>query len=197
MLDDIEGEAGLMLRRWGDGDTEAPRVLELARRVLGDRSGVVTVHARALPGDAAVAVVNGQQRIFVRRGLEPSRQRWAVAHELGHIALRLDSSSLANEDACNAFAAALLAPRRAFQAALRETGMSYTQLARWFVTTESCAALRLGEVTDVPLALVAPARVRVRGADFSWPTDLRAARVPGVRRATLKDDRRRVALLAC
>jgi len=189
-LEEIEGEAALMV-----GDTsEAPRVLALARRVLGGAGTVLTVHARALPGDAALATVNGERRIYLRSGLSPLRQRWAVAHELGHLALELDSSTRENEDACDAFAAALLLPRRAFQVALRETGVSYTKLAQWFVTTESCAALRLGEVTDVPLALVAPSRTRVRGAEFGWPLELRAGRIPGVRRATLRDDRRRVAL---
>jgi hypothetical protein len=196
MFESIEGEAGLMLKRSGDGDSEAPRVLDLARRVLGDSGALVTVHARALPGDACLVVVRGQRRIYLRRGLDPARQRWAVAHELGHVALGLDSSSRANEDACDAFAAALLLPRRAFQSALRQTGLSYTKLARWFVTTESCAALRLGEVTDVPLALVAPSRTRVRGAEFGWPAELTSGRIQGVRRATLRDDRRRVALRA-
>jgi hypothetical protein len=188
-FDDIEGEAALMA---GD-DSEAPKVLALARRVLGGPGTVLTVHARALPGDACLATVNGQRRIYLRSGLESRRLRWAVAHELGHLALELDSSTRENEDACDAFAAALLLPRRAFQLALRETGVSYTKLARWFVTTESCAALRFGEVTDVPLMLVAPARVRTRGAEFAWPPDM-SRRPPGLRRATLRDDRRRVAL---
>lgn len=190
-LDDIEGEAALMV---GDG-SEAPKVVALARRVLGGPGTVLTVHARALPGDACLATVHGQRRIYLRSGLEPRRLRWAVAHELGHLALELDSSTRENEDACNAFAAALLAPRRAFQRALAETGVSYTKLARWFATTESCVALRFGEVTDVPLMLVAPQRIRVRGAEFVWPA-AGSTRLPGVRRATLRDDHRRVALRA-
>jgi hypothetical protein len=194
-LGDIEGEAALLLRQGGQDDGGPPRVLELARAILG-RGGVEAVPHRALPGDGCLAVVQGERRIYVRTGLEPVRLRWVVAHELGHLALGLDSSSRDNEDACDAFAAALLLPRRAYQAALREVGVSYTKLARWFVTTESCAALRLGEVTDVPLALVAPARVRTRGADFAWPAELVAGRIPGVRRATLRDDRRRVVMRA-
>lgn len=181
-----------MLRRYGEGDGEPPRVVDLAKRVLG--VGVQVVHARALPGDGALVNLLGERRIYVRRGLSPERLRWAVAHELGHHALGIDSSTSDNEDACNAFAAALLAPSRAFRAALAETGPSYTRLARWFLTSESCAALRLGEVTGCPLALLAPARVRVRGAEFSWPEDLRGSRPAKVRRATLRDDQRRVVL---
>jgi len=190
-MEDIEREAGLMAR---DG-SEAPRVLELARRVLGGRDGVVAVPGRALPGDGALVRVRGRVQIYVKSGISTERVRWVVAHELGHLALGLDSSSRANEDACDAFAAALLLPRQAFGAALAEVGPSYAKLARWFVTTESCAALRLGEVTGVPLALITPKRIRTRGAEFSWPADL-SRRVPGLKRATLRDDRRRVALRA-
>jgi hypothetical protein len=194
-LDEIEGEAALLLRQGGQDDGGPPRVLELARAALGP-GGIEAVPHRALPGDGCLATVQGERRIYVRTGLSPLRLRWVVAHELGHLSLCLDSSSRQNEDACDAFAAALLLPRRGFQVALREVGANYSKLARWFVATESCVALRLGEVTDVPLALVAPARVRTRGAEFAWPADLRAARMPGVRRATLRDDRRRVVMRA-
>ncbi|HSC85857.1 MAG TPA: ImmA/IrrE family metallo-endopeptidase [Polyangiaceae bacterium] len=188
----IEGEARWMLRRAGIEDDEPPPILELARRVVGLR--VEQVPHRALPGDGQLATLHGERRIYVRTGLPPARLRWAIAHELGHLALSLDSGSPENEDLANAFAAALLAPRRAYQLALNETGPSYTRLARWFITSESCAALRFGEVTDTPLALVAPTRVRVRGAEFCWPLEPTVARIPGVRRATLRDDKRRTAM---
>lgn len=54
---------------------------------------------------------------------------------------------------------------------------SIAELAAAFETTESLAALRLGEVTGQPIALVAR-QVRVRGDDWAWPpeADLRRAR---------------------
>lgn len=195
-MEDIEGEAGWILDRWAD-DREPPDVLELAQKLTG--APVVTIPHRGLPGDAMLATVHGHRRIYMRSGLPGQRLRWAVAHELGHLVLGLDSSTQENEEACDAFAAALLVPRRAYRIALVETGDDYTNLARWFGTSESCVALRYGEVTDEPLALIVPSRVYVRGFDFAWPeeSDLRSvALLPGVRKARLRDDRRRVAMLA-
>src|SRR5690606_30327780 len=107
----------------------------------------------------ALAVVEGERRIYVRRGLSAARQRFAVAHELAHWALGLLSGSEA-EARCDALAACLVAPRRAFQRALRDTDC-YGELAELFGSTESCVALRLGEVTGEPVALVTPSSVRV------------------------------------
>ena len=190
---EIEGEAELMLRQCSADDAEPPAILLLAKRVLG--TAVEAVHARALPGDGALATVNGCRRIYVRSGLSAVRLRWAVAHELGHLVLGLDSSCRENEDSCDAFAAAILAPRRAFTMALRDAGPSFGKLARRLQSTESLVALRLGELTGCPLALLTPERVRVRGGEFVWSEDVLSSRVKsGVRRTTLRDDPRRVVL---
>lgn len=193
-LPDIEGEVRWVFDHLGIDDETPPPILEVAKKLIG--TPVLTVPFRVLHGDGQLAKVNGEPRIYVRSGLTPKRLRWAVAHELGHHILKLDSSTLENEDAVNAFAAALLVPRRAFQLALRETGpkLSYTKLARWFATTESCAALRLGEVTDVPLALLAPERTRVRGSEFTWPPQMNG---PGVTRNRLGDDLGRSVAVGC
>lgn len=82
--------------------------------------------------------------------------------------------------------------RRAYRFALQEVGVSYPKLAKWFVTSESCVALRFGEVTGCPLALLTPQRVRVRGDEFVWPLDIRNSRISTMRRIALKDERRRV-----
>ncbi len=192
-LPEIEGEVRWVFDHLGIDDEAPPPILEVAKKLTG--TPVLTVPFRVLHGDGQLAKVNGEARIYVRSGLTPKRLRWAVAHELGHHILKLDSSTLENEDAVNAFAAALLVPRRAFQLALRETGpkLSYTKLARWFATTESCAALRFGEVVDVPLALFAPTRTRMRGPEFGWDSSMHG---PGIKRARLSDDSRRVAFCA-
>jgi hypothetical protein len=199
-FDDIEAEATWTLSRLGFDDSGPPPVLELARRILGGSKPVDAVPHRALRGDGQLARVGDERRIYVRSGLTPARLRWAIAHELGHFVLGVDSSSRENEAAADAFAAAITVPRRAFEGALLETGSSYRKLAEWFATTESCVALRWSEVTREPLALVTPLSVRTRGDDFGWPAEaaIRAlaqkSRAPGVRKARLSDDRRRVAL---
>ncbi len=190
--ENIEGEAALVLEKCGYDDGEPPEVVKLARRLLG--VAVQSVHARALPGDGSTATVNGQRRIYVRCRLPTHRLRWAIAHELGHVVLGLDSGSVENEDACDAFAAALLAPRRAFRAAVDRNGVNFQKLAMYLQTTESFAALRLGEVTGCPLVLVTPTSVRVRGDTYGWPTDIRNSRISNAECTKLKDDRRRVVL---
>lgn len=176
----------------GLDDSEAPEMLGLARKLLG-ASSVISLPSRALPGPAALVSVRGQRRIYLRKGLNPKVLRWALAHELAHWALRIDSSTIENEDACDALAACLVAPRSAYLRALRSIGQSYTKLASAFATSESCAALRLGEVTGTSLVLVTTKRVRYRGAEFGWPQEIRD-RIPGMRRTTLQDDRSRIVL---
>ena len=199
-MHDIEGAAAALYREAGYDDSDPAPAIGLATRLLGPGC-VQRVHAGALPGDAALVTVHGERRIYVRRGLPPARLRFAVAHELAHWALGECAPGAELEARCDALAACLVAPRRAFLRALRETDR-YHELAGRFATTESCAALRLAEVTGEPLALVAPSCVRVRGDAYGWPgePELRALatkpRVPGLRKARRRDDPRRVAMRA-
>jgi hypothetical protein len=176
---------------------EGARPLDLARALLGP-SAVASVPFRLVAGGGALVRFQGQTRIYVRRGLPPAHARFTVLHELAHHLLGPGAS----EDDCDALAARLLAPRPAFERALRQTGASYTKLARWFGCTETFAALRYGEVTDEPLVVVAPANVRIRGRSYSWPSEptlrelARAPRLHGVRKARLRDDPVRVAMRA-
>lgn len=200
--EEIEGNAECLLKLAGV-DLDGPsRPVALAKSLLGPGS-VRAVYARALPGDGSFAVVNGHPRIYVRQGLSKARRRWAICHELAEWWMwREDIRDEWVEGYADAIAAGLLVPRAAFQCALREVGDEYHRLAEWFGTTESCTALRLGEVTGEPLALIAPRVVRVRGEEFGWPPEheLRALtkkpRVPGIRKARLRDNRRRVAMRA-
>lgn len=189
----IEQEARETYRYAKLDSREPAKMLDLARKVLGP-SGVQTVPVNALPCDGYLAKVHGEPRIYLRSGLSEERRRFVIGHELGHHILGIDSSTRDNEEACDRFAAALVAPREAFDLALRIGGPDYAKLAKWFSTTESCAALRFGEVTDTPLALVAPGRVRIRGAEFAWPEKMRG---PGLRASRLNDGSRRFAVVAC
>ena len=77
------------------------------------------------------------------------------------------------------------------------------ELADVFRTTQSLVALRWGESTARPLALVRPGLVRVRNVrEFAWPPDTVVQKWARVRpptsleRTTLTDDRRRILLVA-
>lgn len=106
------------------------------------------------------------------------------------------------EDMADALAGALVAPRDAYRLALREVGLDLPALANDFRASQSCVALRLGEVTGRPIVLVAP-RLRSRGEAFGWPSEralrrlARAEVMPdGVERRILTDDAKRVVLMA-
>ena len=180
-------------------DTPAPMMV-LVKGILGPDS-LRIVPASSLPGDAALAKIKGCSKIFLRKGLSPERARFAVAHELAHYVLGIGSNDPRGERACDAFAAKLIAPARAYQKAIESIGDRYGVLAKWFTTSESCVALRLGEVTGTPLALVTTAEVRLRGSFYSWgeASDVRslAARrhIPGIKKAKLHDQSSRITLM--
>lgn len=135
------------------------------------------------------------------RYLPPLYAAFAVGHELGHWLLtRHGYCGNDDEAAADYLGAALLAPRRAFLRARRALGHDLPALANAFSMTETGVALRLGEALHVPLAVVSPAHVRVRGPEaWVWPNEAtvrRWARVaePGLRKVRLTDDPRRVVL---
>jgi hypothetical protein len=189
---EIEATAQRLLREAGLPVTERPNPDQLARRLLGSPVRLVPPHV--LRREAALARVSGQWWVFLRSDLAGERRAFALLHEVAHWAI----GATAAEDRCDALAAAMLAPRPAFLQALERHGSLQT-LARAFATTESCVALRLGEATGRPLALVTPSSVRLRGAAYSWPSerDLRSrTALPGIKRARLRDDRTRAILTA-
>jgi hypothetical protein len=199
MLTEIEGEAAWLLR---DFD---PRKPPGARAIVGRHLGegaiktapaIVGADAKLLPD------LRGRSLIFVRSRLPPESFRWAVLHELAewHLA-RIGYRGEHVEQAAELLTAALVVPRESYKTALRMHGEEWEQLALGFCATQSCLVLRHGEVTDEPLALVAPTTVRVRGCEWTWPEErairqLARAEGAGVRRARLTDDRRRVVLIA-
>lgn len=198
----IEGTAEAMYRAAGLDPRDGASPLALARGLLGPGS-VQSDHAASMPKDGALRWEQGKAKIYVRAKLSKERRRWAICHELAEWCLTL--ARYEGDDAeqvSHALAAALLAPRQLFLRAVRDEGQRLPALARRFETTESCVALRLGETTDQPLVLVAPSRpVRVRGADFVWPSEaqiraMAAGRplLPGLVRTKLRDDPRRVVL---
>lgn len=199
---DIEGTADALYRAAGFDTTEPIAPMRLARSLLGD-GAVLTVRNVSLPGDAVLVRVGADWRIYLRAGASLERRRFAVAHELAewHLA-RTGYRENDREEIADALGAALLAPRQLFLRFQRHTGARWPALAHALATSETCVALRHGEVTGEPLAVVAPRTLRVRGDDFVWPDAeqlrrLVAGRLPeGLRRDRLRDDPRRVVVRA-
>lgn len=194
---DIEGEAEAAYRAAGLELDEGVTPIWLAKRLLGP-DAVVGVASLMQPGGGCLVRVHGQPRIYYRARLPPALRDFVIGHELAHALLGERVGDEA-EAACDAFAAAVIAPRRAYLAALRAYGVRFTKLARAFATTESLVALRLGEVTGEPVALLAPHSLRVRGSECAWPSEPELRSVlprsgPGLARARLRDDPRRTAI---
>lgn len=197
---DVDCEASVLYQRAGLDLDDVPAASLLARRLGAQVRRVDGVLVRR--GDACKVMLHGVVVLCVRRHLTAEALRFAICHELAELRLaELDYREVDVEDVADALGAALACPRDAFRGAVREHGReAYAQLALDFTTSQTCAALRVGEVLDEPLAVVAPRRVRVRGGAYEWPDERelrRCARVatPGLRRAELTDDRRRVVLL--
>lgn len=138
------------------------------------------------------------RRAIISNLIHPVVER--VGRTLGHWLLRRHGYDGADEAAADYLGAALIAPRAAFVRAHRVHGDGLDKLADAFGTTETGAALRLGEVLRRPLAVVAPKTVRVRGPEeWTWPDEATLRRWarnprPGLRKAKLGDDPRRVVL---
>lgn len=178
-------------------------------RAQSDEIGAPSRVARALGID--VAYVTGMidrgglarhgERWFIgiRRSLPEAYREHTIGHELAHWWARTNGV-VDSEEQADYVGAALLMPRAAFTERAQATGCDLSALAAAFATTETAAALRLGELWREPLAVVAPSSVRVRGPEeWSWPdtdTVRRWARNgrPGLSKTRLQDDRRRVVL---
>lgn len=145
---------------------------------------------------AAVARVRGRWRIFVRRGTPAAHMRFAVLHELAHVYYAGGGFSSADlERRCDRLGAALALPHVAFQKARKRTE-DICRVAREFITTQGLALLRLGECDGVPVALVTPRGVHLRGEPYPWPLrEMMFGRIPHhlpVRIIWITDEPRRV-----
>jgi len=175
VLSDLEGEAAWLLR---DFDLrKPPGARAVVQRHLGP--GALRTAGNLVGADAKLLPdLHGRTLIFVRSKLEPAAFRWAVLHEvaewhLQRVGYRGENVELAAE----LLTAALVVPRESYKVALRLHGEEWEQLALGFATTQTCIALRHGEVTGEPLAVVAPLTVRVRGEEWAWPDERELRRV--------------------
>lgn len=179
----------------GDRPIWSPK---LAVRLLGD--GALAYSPVPDADGMLVPLPGGKTQIFVRPNLTRERLAHVVGHELGHWICRREGVE-DREDLCDAIGAAIVAPRAAYLAALSHHGARLHALAETFATTESLVALRYGEVTGAPTALITRESVRTCG-EYPWPpeNELRQlARSGGdrLRRLRLRDDPHRVVLTNC
>lgn len=199
---DVEAEARVLRQRAGFEEEDAHGSVALASR-LGLAVRRVDGHLLR-SSDACLVRLHGRPEIFVRRMLGPERLQWVVGHELAELRLQeLDYREEDVERQADTLAAALVMPRVAYRAAVREHGVAPASLAADFVVTQTAATLRLAEVHAVELAVVVtPAKVYARGEeDLVLPPepDIRRGMLgmmPGLRAVRITDDRRRRAFVA-
>lgn len=152
-----------------DPDGIASNLLRRARLDLGEvvplravarALGLVLVVARSkavcgasLPG---VIVYDGTVR--------------TLAHELAHHACTHAGLPAPHDERfVAAVGACLTVPAVAFRRAMRANN-STSHLALAFAVRETCVALRIGEVTGAPVAIVTPTRIYARG-EWDWPAE--------------------------
>lgn len=119
-LEDAEGAAQEIRRLWGLG--EAP-IMSLVDEMESRLVHVIEVEApESFDGLSLVAFDEKNKPVAVaaavRRGVPGDRQRLSLAHELGHILLKVEGD-VTEEKAAYRFASALLAPANALR---REVG---------------------------------------------------------------------------
>lgn len=153
--------------------------------LLADELGVKSVATRPLTGgqdlhsgvDAMLVPVREGYSVVINEKAPHTRQRYSLAHELGHIMLlvaqpptptppsptrfRSSGSAMENTKAeerlCDAIAAELLMPEKMFTAAVAESGRSLAQLPRLasrFGTSLTATAIRYWELLPEPCHLI-------------------------------------------
>ncbi len=125
-LEGVEHTANALRRAWGLGDGPIPSMVSLLEE-HGIRVGSIDlppqVEALAFGAD------DGSYAIVYRHGVPGDRQRFSLAHDLGHLVLRC-AGGLDEEAACHRFAAAFLVPAAVARRELgyRRSGISLLEL---------------------------------------------------------------------
>lgn len=178
------------------GPADPVCVVSLVERLLGE-GALRFAPESALPGNGALVRVGARWRIYLRKTAPDHLKRFVTLHEVAHYVL----GSNASEQECDQLAAAILLPRQAFVRERIDRRRRISTIARSFGSDETCAWLRLAEVTGVPVAVVAPGRVLSRGSTTNhWLRSdelrqLAAESQPrGIRRSALRDDPARIVL---
>lgn len=125
--------------------------------------------------------------------------RSLIFHALGHYAVTLAGTEIHDERLVIAVAARLTVPAVAFRRGVR-AGLGRHSLAKEFGVNETCAALRYGEVTGEPVAVITPARIYAAG-EWPWPAAdvlrrMVRERHRGLKQEKMRDPRRVLVRLA-
>lgn len=167
-LASIEGDARAFFQMAKVDPTNPPTFNALCRRTIRSYPQRVRMIGR---GDLTPGI--GKKYILrVHVALPPEVAVWVIAHELAHwyyLETGFVGSQAELEARCDALGAAIVAPRPLFLSALRQHGHRVYKLARLFNTTQTLAALRIGEVTGRSVVAIRPRRTIVRGEPFGWP----------------------------
>lgn len=160
---DLEALAIATYKRLGLDPAEPADPAELARRLLNDPSPIELVNWLAT-GNGALFRFRGKRRIAIRRRAPLEYQLFALAHELAHVIIEDAGAKDADlERNCDYLAACLIGPAPATERLHRFFGFDLARMADATASTQTWAALRLGEVMRIPLATVQPRKVRYRG----------------------------------
>jgi len=217
-----EDDAVWLYRLAGESPLNPPGPAALAEALLG-KGGLQVVPAKCLVGDSLLSpvpqrsvhgILNGRAGSYtlrVRDGLSPARAGFVIGYELAWWQQQTFRGNPVRspeglEQHLQLVAGAIVAPRQAMLRVFEKlTGRPPRQalpaVAKAFATSQMCAALRIGEVTGHPVAIVTPNGVMVRGHEFDWPAENEFHRLvkqqnAGVSRVRLTDMRAGVALFA-
>lgn len=111
-VEEAENAADRLRKLWGLGSDPIANVVDTLESHSVE---VVEIDAdQRFDGISAVAFDQNKRKraaaVISRQGLSGERQRFNLAHELGHLVLKLTSESIDKEKAADRFAAAFLAP---------------------------------------------------------------------------------------
>ncbi|MBQ7609077.1 MAG: ImmA/IrrE family metallo-endopeptidase [Desulfovibrionaceae bacterium] len=94
-----------------------------------------------------------EKEILIHPNESSQRQRFSIAHELGHCVLghgtsprKKHSPAEFKERAANIFAASLLMPAITVRTLVEQRGMMFSELCRTFDVSEQAMAIRLSEL---------------------------------------------------
>ena len=195
---DVEGNAAgiFELAKCDPSDPVGPA--SLIRRILG-RDGLEFIdRSKMRTSVAKLCKVNGAFRVYAANGTDDADLAFNLSHELAEW-LYWNEADNEKERACDALAAALVAPRPAFLRMLRVVGEDFGSLAHAFGSTPTSMAMRLGETTQRPVVVITRTHHFIRGREWRWQPEAELRRIakaggcPGIKSASL--ERKRTALL--
>jgi Zn-dependent peptidase ImmA (M78 family) len=98
--------------------------------------------------DGCTIIVNGVNLILTRKS-SPTRTKWTLAHEIGHVHLGHTKDNATEERQANCFACELLMPELVILELNKyKAGLSSNEIARLFGVSIEAAAIRLKQINN-------------------------------------------------